>query len=107
MKLRSFRNPLRTNQFYMNEMTSYAASLTGAKGKALDAETITVGPKKLVKLVEEKPPKPEKVAPKSKKEEEVGTVIALILSKFLFHGMQNADCMKIDQELRGQCQERN
>lgn len=59
-------NPLRTNQFYMNEMTSYAASLTGAKGKALDAETITVGPKKLMKLVEEKPDKP---APKSKKEE--------------------------------------
>lgn len=50
----------------MNEMTAYAASLTGAKGKALDAETITVGPRKLVKLVEEKPEKP---AAKSKKEE--------------------------------------
>lgn len=59
-------NPLRTNQFYMNEMTSYAASLTGAKGKALDAETITVGPKRLVKLTEEKP---EKAAGKSKKDE--------------------------------------
>lgn len=54
----------------MKEMTSYAASLTGTKGKALDAETITVGPKKLVKLVEEKPAKPEKVSPKAKKEEE-------------------------------------
>ena len=60
------RNPLRTNQFYMNEMTSYAASLTGAKGKALDAETITVGPKVLVKIAEEKPEKP---SAKSKKEE--------------------------------------
>jgi superfamily II RNA helicase len=50
----------------MNEMTNYAASLTGAKGKALDAETITVGPKRLVKVVEEKLEKP---AAKSKKEE--------------------------------------
>jgi superfamily II RNA helicase len=50
----------------MNEMTSYAASLTGAQGKALDAETITVGPKRLVKEAEEKT---EKVAHKGKKEE--------------------------------------
>ncbi|KAF4635469.1 hypothetical protein G7Y89_g2618 [Cudoniella acicularis] len=57
-KVSKWRNPLRMNQFYMNEMTTYAASLTGAKGKALDAETITVGPKKLIKLVEEKPEKP-------------------------------------------------
>ncbi|KAH8687441.1 hypothetical protein BGZ60DRAFT_393597 [Tricladium varicosporioides] len=56
-KVSKWRNPLRMNQFYMNEMTTYAASLTGAKGKALDAETITVGPKKLAKLVEEKPEK--------------------------------------------------
>jgi hypothetical protein len=55
----------------MKEMTSYAASLTGTKGKALDAETITVGPKKMVRIVEEKPSKPEKVVPKSKKEEDV------------------------------------
>jgi superfamily II RNA helicase len=41
----------------MKEMTSYAASLTGATGKALDAETITVGPKQLVKIVEPKPSK--------------------------------------------------
>lgn len=56
----------------MKEMTAYAASLTGAKGKALEPETITVGPKKLVKLVEEKPAKPEKPEsskPKSKKDE--------------------------------------
>ncbi|KAK0102274.1 hypothetical protein ONS95_005896 [Cadophora gregata] len=65
-KVSKWRNPLRTNQFYMNEMTSYAASLTGAKGKALDAETITVGPKVLVKIAEEKPEKP---SAKSKKEE--------------------------------------
>lgn len=54
-KVSKWRNPLRQNQFYMNEMTSYAASLTGAKGKALDAETITVGPKRLVKEIEDKP----------------------------------------------------
>lgn len=56
----------------MKEMTAYAASLTGATGKALDAETITVGPKRLIKLVEEgssKTDKQEKVSPKSKKEE--------------------------------------
>jgi superfamily II RNA helicase len=47
----------------MKEMTSYAASLTGAKGKALDAETITVGPKRLIKEIEDKP------TTKSKKED--------------------------------------
>ncbi|KAG9243714.1 hypothetical protein BJ878DRAFT_509403 [Calycina marina] len=57
-----WRNPLRMNQFYMREMTAYAASLTGSKGRALDTETITVGPKALVKLVVEK-------KSKSKKEE--------------------------------------
>jgi superfamily II RNA helicase len=49
----------------MNEMTTYAASLTGAKGKALEPETITVGPKRLIKIVE----KPEKASTKSKKDE--------------------------------------
>jgi hypothetical protein len=56
----------------MKEMTAYASSLTGATGKALDAETITVGPKRLVKLAEEdssKSDKQEKVSPKSKKDE--------------------------------------
>ena len=56
----------------MKEMTSYAASLTGATGKALDAETITVGPKRSIKLAEEassKTEKPEKVSTKSKKDE--------------------------------------
>jgi superfamily II RNA helicase len=43
------------NQFYMKEMTAYAASLTGAKGKALEPETITVGPKQLSKTIEDKP----------------------------------------------------
>jgi ATP-dependent RNA helicase DDX60 len=38
----------------MKEMTTYAASLTGATGKALDAETITVGPKQLVKIPDAK-----------------------------------------------------
>ncbi|RDL40340.1 p-loop containing nucleoside triphosphate hydrolase [Venustampulla echinocandica] len=52
VKVSKWRNPLRLNQFYMSEMTSYAASLTGAKGRALDAETITVGPKRLVKPAE-------------------------------------------------------
>ena len=62
----------------MKEMTSYAASLTGAKGKALDAETITVGPKKLIKQAEEKPliqDKLEKAKSKSKKDEaQEGTI---------------------------------
>ncbi|CZS88239.1 related to SKI2-antiviral protein and putative helicase [Rhynchosporium graminicola] len=71
-KVSKWRNPLRTNQFYMNEMTSYAASLTGAKGKALDAETITVGPKVLNKVIEEKPEKP---SAKSKKEEQEAKAI--------------------------------
>ena len=56
----------------MKEMTAYAASLTGATGKALDAETITVGPKRLAKLAEEEPSKSDKqdkVPPKSKKDE--------------------------------------
>ncbi|TVY82683.1 putative helicase [Lachnellula suecica] len=69
-KVSKWRNPLRTNQFYMKEMTTYAASLTGATGKALDAETITVGPKQLLKIPEvKKAPAPstkEKVAPPSK-----------------------------------------
>lgn len=51
----------------MKEMTTYAASLTGATGKALDAETITVGPKQLVKIPEAKPSKSS--APSSSKKE--------------------------------------
>lgn len=72
LRLTQISNPLRTNQFYMKEMTAYAASLTGATGKALDAETITVGPKRLIRLAEEDPAKPdkqEKVSLKSKKDE--------------------------------------
>lgn len=38
-------NPLRMNQFYMAEMTAYAASLTGASGKVLTPEIIIVGPR--------------------------------------------------------------
>ena len=56
----------------MKEMTAYAASLTGATGKALDAETMTVGPKRLMKLADEtstKSEKQDKVVPKSKKDE--------------------------------------
>ncbi|KAH8601965.1 hypothetical protein B0O99DRAFT_607849 [Bisporella sp. PMI_857] len=64
-----WHNPLRLNQFYMREMTAYAASLTGSKGKALDAETITVGPKRLLKLEDEKPERPEKNTAKSKKDD--------------------------------------
>ncbi|KAM3074302.1 hypothetical protein ACMFMG_002886 [Clarireedia jacksonii] len=65
-------NPLRANQFYMREMTSYAASLTGAKGKVLEPETIVLGPKQLAKLVEEEPAKQnksEKLTSKSKTDE--------------------------------------
>lgn len=71
----------------MSEMTSYAASLTGSKGKVLEPETITVGPKKLIKLVEEKPTKPEKVekpsSSKSKKDEPK-EVCTPITTKFIF-----------------------
>lgn len=55
----------------MREMTNYAASLTGATGKALEPETVTVGPKQLIKIAEDVTPKPEKVvkgSSKSKKE---------------------------------------
>lgn len=45
-KVSKWRNPLRINQFYMAEMTAYAASLTGSNGRALEPETITVGAKK-------------------------------------------------------------
>ena len=45
LKISKWKNPLRSNQFHMAEMTAYAASLTGAKGKALKPETITVGVK--------------------------------------------------------------
>lgn len=38
-----WRNPSRMNQFYMREMTAYAASLTGARGKVLEPETVTLG----------------------------------------------------------------
>lgn len=41
-----WKNPLRMNQFYMAEMTAYAASLTGAKGKVLEPEIVTVGVRK-------------------------------------------------------------
>lgn len=56
----------------MNEMTNYAASLTGATGKVLEAETVTVGPKRLIKLAKEEfstPDKQEKASSKTKKEE--------------------------------------
>lgn len=49
IKITRRRNPLRTHQFYMAEMTAYAASLTGASGKALTPETIIVGPRTVAK----------------------------------------------------------
>ncbi|OBT53071.1 hypothetical protein VE04_07983 [Pseudogymnoascus sp. 24MN13] len=45
-KVSKWKNPLRKNQFYMAEMTAYAASLTGSNGRVLEPETITVGVKK-------------------------------------------------------------
>ncbi|KAL6706224.1 hypothetical protein ACN47E_005959 [Coniothyrium glycines] len=39
------KKALRRNQFFMAEMTSYAASLTNAVGKVLEPETITLGDK--------------------------------------------------------------
>ena len=40
------KKALRRNQFFMAEMTTYAASLTNAVGKALEPETIMVGASK-------------------------------------------------------------
>jgi hypothetical protein len=54
------KKALRRNQFFMAEMTSYAASLTNAVGKALEPETITMGDK-LTKLP---PSKTENAKPK-------------------------------------------
>lgn len=52
------KKALRRNQFFMAEMTSYAASLTNAVGKALDPETITLGDKsKSIPSIENKRPK--------------------------------------------------
>lgn len=39
-------------------MTTYAASLTGAKGRVLEAETITLGGRKLPTVTDDKPAKP-------------------------------------------------
>ena len=55
------KKALRRNQFFMAEMTSYAASLTNAVGKVLDPETITLGekskPSSSTKAPENKRPK--------------------------------------------------
>lgn len=53
------KKALRRNQFFMAEMTSYAASLTNAVGKVLDPEVITLGDKSkpMPASVESKRPK--------------------------------------------------
>ncbi|KAI1003894.1 putative helicase [Podosphaera aphanis] len=48
-KVSKWKDPLRINQFYMKEMYSYAASLTGTKGNALEPEIVTVNSEKIVK----------------------------------------------------------
>lgn len=55
-----WKSPLRLNQRYMAEMTAYAASLTGTKGKALEPETVTVGSKPTASVPQEKVVKPTK-----------------------------------------------
>lgn len=64
VKVSKWKNPLRKNQFYMAEMTSYALSLTGSNGRALEPETITLGVNK-PKAVEAKPSKSGKASPQS------------------------------------------
>jgi hypothetical protein len=54
------KKALRRNQFFMAEMTSYAASLTNAVGKVLEPETITMGDKAAILP----PPKDENAKPK-------------------------------------------
>lgn len=59
----------RRNQWFMAEMTAYAASLTNAVGKALDPEIVTTGgkaPKAIAETEENSKPKP-KPAPKAGK----------------------------------------
>lgn len=65
VKVSKWKNPLRKNQFYMAEMTSYAASLTGSNGRALEPETITVGEKAKKGKTEDKPTKGGKNSPQS------------------------------------------
>ncbi|KAF2646563.1 DEAD/DEAH box helicase-like protein [Massarina eburnea CBS 473.64] len=59
---KQLKKTLRRNQFFMAEMTTYAASLTNAIGKSLEPEIITPGGKPEKKEVENTKPKP---APKA------------------------------------------
>ncbi|KZM19932.1 RNA helicase [Ascochyta rabiei] len=52
------KKALRRNQFFMAEMTTYAASLTNAVGKALEPETIMVGASKANTPVPSRPGTP-------------------------------------------------
>ena len=73
VKVSKWKNPLRKNQFYMAEMTAYAASLTGSNGRALEPETITVG-EKAKKGKEDKPTKPTKGGKNSPQSDDSGPV---------------------------------
>lgn len=65
---KQMKKVLRRNQFFMAEMTTYAASLTNAVGKALEPEIITTGAKPEKKEIENSKPKPQpKVNPKGGK----------------------------------------
>ena len=52
------KKALRRNQFFMSEMTTYAASLTNAVGRALEPETIHVGASKASTPVPSRPGTP-------------------------------------------------
>lgn len=86
-------------------MTKYAASLTGAKGKALDPETITVGPKVLRKIVDETE-KPEKSTAQAKKQALLDAKVkdkkgeAKKGTKNAAAGVSKKDQMKIDNLAR-------
>jgi hypothetical protein len=66
------KKALRRNQFFMAEMTSYAASLTNAVGKVLEPETITMGDK-AAKLP---PPKVENTRPKQQSKQSTKNINA-------------------------------
>lgn len=66
------KKALRRNQFFMAEMTSYAASLTNAVGKVLEPEIITMGDKD-TKLP---PPKAENTKPKQQSKQSTKNINA-------------------------------
>ncbi|KAF1954271.1 P-loop containing nucleoside triphosphate hydrolase protein [Byssothecium circinans] len=68
LNAKQMKKTLRRNQFFMAEMTTYAASLTNAVGKSLDPEIITPGGKPEKREIENTKQKPaQKANPKGAK----------------------------------------